>query len=160
VASIRQRGSSWTVEIRRLGVSLCRTFKTRKEADEWAKTEEKHIVLENERRNKKPRNADPRAEFSSAGEVVSSAVPVHNGPGVYVLIERDVITYVGRARNAIARILAHSKNGRRFTHYVIIPCEEARLALLEEKMIIRLRPAENRYLPRERPSATETRASS
>jgi hypothetical protein len=45
MASIRRRKTGYQVQIRRDGQSLCKTFKSRDDAERWARMEERRIDL-------------------------------------------------------------------------------------------------------------------
>jgi len=160
MAHIRQRGGSWGVSIRRLGYEAHKSFKTREEAERWARIEEQAILYANRRKKRRSQIMEDQIEIASSADVVMSSFPFHGGPGVYILIDHDRITYVGQGRNAFSRVIQHHKVGRRFTHYLIVPCETNRLIEVERKLISQFAPTENRYLPQERPKSLKSRAGS
>jgi excinuclease UvrABC nuclease subunit len=86
------------------------------------------------------------------------------GPGIYALVVRGEVIYVGKAKRLLSRIYAHKTNGRRtvsrstfrdkpiyFTHIWVCPCKEIDLDRIEREMIHRYRPKENTNLvPKDR----------
>ena len=160
MAHIRQRGNSWGAVIRRFGHKAQKSFQTREEAERWARIEEQSIIYANRRKKRRSQVMEDQLEIASSADVVMSGFPFHGGPGVYILIDHDQITYIGQGRNALARVIQHHKVGRRFTHYLIVPCEAERLIEVERKLISRFAPTENRHLPQERPKPLKSRADS
>lgn len=87
------------------------------------------------------------------------------GPGVYALVVRDEIVYVGKAKKLLQRIYAHKNNWRKsregsytiavraiyFTAVWIHPCKESDLNRIERVMISKYKPRENTNLiPKDR----------
>ena len=70
-------------------------------------------------------------------------------PGIYFLIQQDVIIYVGQSVNVLTRIKDHWRNRsyvRSFDKYNWIGCEKAILNEVESEMILRFRPKLNRII--------------
>lgn len=92
------------------------------------------------------------------------------GPGVYALVVRGEVVYVGKAKRLLSRFYAHRTSGRRtasrsvfrdkpiyFTHIWACPCKEVDLDRVEREMISRYRPKENtNLLPKDRTLTLES----
>jgi hypothetical protein len=64
--------------------------------------------------------------------------------GVYLLLLRDELVYVGSSMNMPIRIAAHRDNGRPFDRAVFIPTTMSERGNLERMLIRALRPTQNR----------------
>lgn len=79
------------------------------------------------------------------------------GPGIYALVVKGEIIYVGKAKKLLQRIYTHRSNYKRyragggptwgkaiyFTHVWIHPCKESDLDRIERAMIAKYLPKEN-----------------
>ena len=81
-------------------------------------------------------------------QILANAVPFEYRCGVYILICRGEIVYVGQSRNVFHRIGLHGANEEKvFDSYSIIECEPQDLNDLEAELIVRFAPMYNVTLP-------------
>lgn len=64
--------------------------------------------------------------------------------GVYCLFLKHELIYVGKSRDAYARIGTHRANGREFDYATVATCPESDLAWIEAAMIKAMEPVKNR----------------
>lgn len=64
--------------------------------------------------------------------------------GVYCLFLRHELVYVGKSKDAYARIASHRTNGREFDYATVATCPEADLVWIEAAMIKAMEPRQNR----------------
>lgn len=70
------------------------------------------------------------------------------GAGVYLLMERGELIYVGSSKNVDKRLREHRQNGRQFDCAHVISCPIEHAITIESQLIKRLEPSENiRGLP-------------
>jgi hypothetical protein len=81
----------------------------------------------------------------SIDEILLCAIPATSNSGVYFLIWRGEIRYVGQSINVFHRLDQHKRSGRRFDSYSFIPCEIEDLKELERTYRDLLMPEENKY---------------
>jgi len=78
-------------------------------------------------------------------------------PGVYFLINKNKIVYIGRSHNILSRLFIHLKNPNKiFTHYHIIKnnFKTENSLWLESEYIMKFKPKYNSTLPGPRPFKT------
>jgi hypothetical protein len=75
-------------------------------------------------------------------EIVVHAIPVENSCGVYFLVHKKRIVYVGQSTNVFSRIFTHTQS-KTFDSYVFMPCEKDMLNKLESLYIHFLMPPLN-----------------
>lgn len=63
--------------------------------------------------------------------------------GIYFLMKRGKIVYIGKTKNLIGRLWNHGLLGK-FDHIRIINCDESELDRYEKRWIIKFRPKHNR----------------
>ena len=138
----------------KFGVRLSKTLDTFDEARAWANEQESRILRERAPNRFAPSSPAPGPVEIEAGELeagglIHSEDAVLRRPrfrpscGVYFLIDRDEIVYVGQATNVHARVAAHTRNWKQFDSYTYIPCPKEQLDALERHYIQRLQPALN-----------------
>jgi hypothetical protein len=74
-------------------------------------------------------------------QIIESAKPWQQSSGVYFLIDKDKIVYVGQSVNIYARIPTH--HDKKFDKYAYIPCKPRLLNVLESLYIHLLQPKLN-----------------
>jgi hypothetical protein len=67
-------------------------------------------------------------------------------PGVYFLLCRGRVVYVGQTRSLAARISAHQWRSGSFDSIAFIECDAALLGAIETAYIQRLRPEQNKRI--------------
>lgn len=75
-------------------------------------------------------------------EIIVHAIPVENSCGVYFLVHKKRIVYVGQSTNVFSRIVTHTQS-KTFDSYVFMPCEKKMLDKLESLYIHFLLPPLN-----------------
>ena len=75
-------------------------------------------------------------------EIIVHAIPVENSCGVYFLVYKKRIVYVGQSTNVFSRIVTHTQS-KTFDSYVFMPCEKKMLDKLESLYIHFLLPPLN-----------------
>lgn len=78
-----------------------------------------------------------------AAEILSKCRPLEIGSGIYFLIRKGVIVYVGRAIHVEARIISHMKQ-KKFDAWHWVPCSVKDAPSLERSYIDALDPILNR----------------
>ena len=167
---LTKRGVRYKAQVRKQGVIETRTFPTEVEARSWANSVESRIENFKYRPSVKDREADLapllgilpgrvlRALSSipyTLRELLDAAIPVNGGPGVYLLIHKHDVVYVGQSSvDCISRVSKHRRDGKDFDSYVIIPCDRDRLDSLEEQYITAFVPKLNQSLGKRQHSAT------
>lgn len=92
-------------------------------------------------------NEAPRPVLSAA-EIARAAVPARPVCGVYFLLRKERIVYVGQSTNVYARLGCHaSTGGKEFDAQHVIECELGELNWLEALYIVKFRPEYNRDVP-------------
>ncbi|MEO0700325.1 MAG: GIY-YIG nuclease family protein, partial [Pseudomonadota bacterium] len=79
----------------------------------------------------------------SRSEILGAAIPTSVICGIYFLIKRDRIVYVGQSKNVLRRIARHIDDGREFDRFTISPCKEEDLDRMEATYISALYPDQN-----------------
>lgn len=145
MASIIQTGESvWRVQIAKLGTRLSATFRTKREAVAWAGATEHRIINETKHRRDLEKKIGASRSPIPASEILSNRVTAQNVPGIYILFDGDMVTYVGQSKNVLHRLASHSSKGRTFTSYYVIPCLIEDLNRMELHYINALSPPENK----------------
>ena len=84
-------------------------------------------------------------------ELVETASTYESACGVYFLICRDRVIYVGQSVNIFIRVYGHATDNyapKQFDRFCYIPCQQAELNILESLYIHVLRPELNGNQPR------------
>jgi hypothetical protein len=138
----------------RCGVRKSKTFLTEPEAREWVEREEARVFRRYQRheaaRESGLASAMPRrvldaiaATDYTAEELSAHAVPYETSCGVYFLMLKGDVVYVGQSIDVLGRIAKHRREGKVFDAFNFIPCERARALALEAQYITALLPALN-----------------
>ncbi|HWU35477.1 MAG TPA: GIY-YIG nuclease family protein [Methylovorus sp.] len=136
------KSGKWRAEICVNYKRKVKTFPAKHEADTWAEFNERQLSESNSLRIEMTRRL---LKASSALDILKSRVINPNVPGVYILMENDIVCYVGKSTNMLTRLASHSTKGRRFTHFITIPEPDvSKLDELERYYIEMLQPLENR----------------
>lgn len=177
MATIQERNGKFNVKIRKQGVNVCKTFLTRESAAAWADRVEARIV----NRQYKMTVADktellaplldivPKRTLDALAtipydlrELVEASVRAHDMMGIYFLLNRGEVVYVGQsACDVFHRLYKHKLDGKVFDAYTFIPCSASMLDELESKYIVAMMPMYNHSIRKTKPktyvlsSATE-----
>ena len=156
MATIRQRGKSWRVETYHHGTRASKTFKSEAVAKAWVEQNEGRFVgIKTQQRliqdhrivgymPERLKAAVAKANYSR-DEILSCSMPAANMCGVYFLIAKGSIKYVGQTINLFHRLAQHKRAGKKFDSYSFIPCEQEQLNELERIYCDLLMPDENKY---------------
>jgi hypothetical protein len=158
--TIRKRGNSYKIEVYKKGVRESRTFPTEELAWQWAR--EKECQIDEGRLYPKKledmfRKGErgllsliPRRTLEAAlavpyshAQVVTNPIPANITSGVYFLIQRGEVVYVGQSKNVFHRLARHVRDGRDFEAFNVITCPESELDALESQYIIAFAPRMN-----------------
>ena len=156
--ALRKTGK-WVAQIQRHGTRLSRAdFASRDEAQAWADREEGRILS-----RAAASKALSRETFGAVlpkrvlqgrawlpipeAELLQTAIPAAVLCGVYFLIRRSEVVYVGQSVNVFARLAQHLK-GRRITFdsFNVVPCKAEDLDSAEAHYIAALVPRNNRSM--------------
>jgi hypothetical protein len=138
----------------RCGVRKSRTFLTETEARDWAEREEHRITRRYQRHAVAAEaglaSAVPRRVLEAiaatdygADDLCAHAIPYEGSCGVYFLMHRGEVVYVGQSIDILGRISKHRREGKVFDAFNFIPCERSRALALEAQYITALLPALN-----------------
>lgn len=145
----KKKGVVWRAQVAIKGNRMSASFRTRREALAWAGRMETKISAEVESRRElqeKVGGCVARAADVGHDEILNNRIKNHCAPGIYLLFNDDVVSYVGQSRNVMKRIAGHASNGRAFTSYYVIPCHTDDLDTKERHFITLLNPPENKTL--------------
>ena len=85
-------------------------------------------------------------DLVSRQELIRNKIPMLPTIGVYFLIEKDEIVYVGQSVNVFARVSHHYQDGEKvFDSFCYISCEKEELNILESLYILIFQPRCNGY---------------
>lgn len=145
MAAIKQiESGKWRVQIYVRGVRKSATFRTNREANAWASITENKVREAHSHRRDLEEKTGMKSSNVTAKEILEGRIPRVNFSGIYILFDDHRVMYVGQSKNILARIAAHSQNGRAFTSYFVIPCLECDLDATEQYYIDLLQPPENK----------------
>ena len=89
-----------------------------------------------------------RYQIKPKGHLLEQAKSVESFCGLYFLIEKNEIVYIGQSSNVIARIHAHSGNKRKpFDSFAWLPCNKNDLDEMETAYISFFEPIYNGRIP-------------
>jgi hypothetical protein len=148
MASIQKIGESlWRVQIYRHGQRRSSTFKAEADAKRWAaKIEGRIDATDTLALSCVPRRileAIATVPYSLA-EVQEAAIPVDHMIGIYFLLEREEVVYVGQsATNILGRIAKHQREGKKFDAFAYMRCDIEDIDAMEEKYILAFMPKGN-----------------
>jgi hypothetical protein len=143
MASIRQvKSGKWRAEIRNKSAGQkSKYFDTKEQAESWSKQIEEL-------------SGDKKVEICHAILMVDapmseSHILAHSQrrmkfTGVYFLVMKNKIIYVGQSKDMQRRVMQHDKNGVDFDGFYYYPCEPTRAKFLEAFYINKFKPFLNR----------------
>jgi len=150
---IDERRGKFRVRLLVNGERVSRTFRTREQAEQWGGQREQLMRLQHEaKRPGSPMKLVPSRVLTALSLMDCTAFDITNGSfptgatrsGVYFLILRNDIVYVGQSKDWLSRLSRHMRNGARFDAFNVIPCEPEGLDELEERCIAAFMPHRNR----------------
>ena len=167
MATIQERNGKFNVKIRKQGVKVCKTFLTREAAAAWADRVEARIV----HRQYKPTIADatealapllamvPKRTLDALAsipydlrEIIDASVRAHEMVGIYILLHKDDVVYVGQSScDVFHRLYKHKLDNKVFDAYTFIPCPKEMLDELESKYIVAMMPQYNHSIRKTKP---------
>ncbi len=156
MAAFRQIGKTFRAEVRKRGIYFSASFSTMDEAELWAAEREREIVtaaklgqLATMAASASPRMQAAQIKFSDTlteAEIVMASRPHSPLCGVYFLVRRGQVVYVGSSVDVNARLTQHRMNKREFDAVHVIECAGPALRVTEAKYILALRPTLNHGL--------------
>lgn len=158
MACIYQMSSGlWRVQISRHGVRKSKSFGTKEDAEQWAARTEGRVLakapLYDERFAARLLQSVPYRVLQAIKEapfkkndITDDAIAVGCPSGIYFLILRDEVMYVGKSKNVFRRIGRHLDEGKRFDSFNIVYAPEDKLADLERLYLNALVPPWNHTL--------------
>lgn len=140
--------------MQKCGIRKSRSFLTEQEAKDWAENEEARILRRHQRRQagfdsglaahlpRRVLEAIRETDYTSE-EIAAHAIGYEGSCGVYFLIHKGEVVYVGQSIDVLGRISKHRREGKVFDAFNFIPCELSQGLALEAKYISALMPALN-----------------
>jgi len=168
MAHIKQSKNVWKAQVERAGVRTAGTFRTKEEAETWASNEEAAIMDAANRKREidallvskayaslltrlPPRVIDAAMAIPyTHKEIVTDAVPKGLMSGVYFLVLKGQVVYVGQSKNVFHRLARHIRDGREFDSFNVLPCPPERLDAVEGLYIDAFMPGMNNSFGRPR----------
>ena len=96
-----------------------------------------------------------RYQIKPKKELLKRAKPVESFCGLYFLIQKNEIVYIGQSLNVIARVHAHSGNKRKpFDSFAWLSCNKNELNEMETAYISFFEPIYNGRIPQTRELST------
>lgn len=123
-------------------------FDTRASAEEWAARKElglRGLSVKDGAINLVPKrtlHAIASVEHG-ADDVLRGALPAPKSCGIYFLIRKGEIVYVGKTTDVFQRLSKHRRDGKLFDAYNFMPCREGQLDELESRYIAAFLPLGN-----------------
>jgi hypothetical protein len=160
MAAIFQRSNGrFQAKVRKAGHSVSKTFDTSEEAQAWAKRFEtglkryRYNVSDNTRAIEmapllgfmplRVLNALSRTPYTQL-QILEAAVQADSLIGIYFLIHRDEIVYVGQSKtDVLSRISRHKREGKVFDQYTFMQCKPEKIDELEALYIDAFFPRNN-----------------
>lgn len=162
MAYIRQYRDKWRAEVQKHGTRRTKVFPTKDQAIEWADFVESQLDGAKARflpvEERKPlglalSTAIPTSVLNAVKEiphsiydVILASVPVTHGSGIYFLLRKNEVIYVGQSVDVLGRISRHRREGRAFDAYAYIECAQDEMDRLERLYIRAFVPEENMSL--------------
>lgn len=144
MATFSRRGRSWRAGICKRGIRLQASFRSRKEAEDWAEAEESRIANCEPHPALRFPGAMPDGQLLDLGDLLLNSWSVAPICGVYFLIHVRDIVYVGQSKNIRQRLNKHWKDGGKiFDRVAFIECPESDLRNLESAYIQKFKPPLN-----------------
>jgi hypothetical protein len=157
MASIVKYRDRWRAQVKIGKTRSSGTFSTEQAARDWSSALEKRLKKRAELETLLEVGAG-LANFPTrivqamldapltAEQIIASGIPKTVICGVYFLIRKGRIVYVGQSKNALRRIARHVDDGKEFDHFAIAPCGEHELDEQERTYILALYPDDNMSL--------------
>lgn len=142
MASLEKMKSGWRVHIARRGYRTSKVFRTKAEAEAWARTEGEKFREAADLLPRLPSGRTASHTHLSADEIVAKATQHVPRSGVYFLIDDGKIVYVGQSVDVFVRI-SHHVGAKKFDSYHVIDCLPESLRAMEDIYIKRLNPPLN-----------------
>lgn len=160
MASIHIRSNGkFQAKVRKAGHTASKTFDTNEEAVDWARRFEtglakyQHNVLNNHRAVElapllgfiplRVLNALSRTPYTSR-DILDASVEADKMIGIYFLIHRNEIVYVGQSKtDVLDRIAKHKRDGKVFDRYTYMRCKPEKVDELEALYIDAFLPKSN-----------------
>lgn len=157
MAHIRQLPSGlWRAQVARQGVRASRSFDSKDAAEAWAKRKEASIIKLDRGSaaygallvsNVPKRVADAISAVPFlATEILEAQITVPFTSGIYFLIRRDEVVYVGKSVDVFRRIGKHNEDGRDFDGVSLLFAPAEQLDELEALYLAALVPPWNQSL--------------
>lgn len=159
LAYIRELNGQWRVEVARRGTRKSRTFLTEAEGRAWGNLTEARLLRRHQReqaaRESALASAIPRRVLDAindtsyaANEVAEHAIPCGTNCGVYFLVLKGEVVYVGQSVDILNRISKHRRAGKEFDAYNFIECAREDAPKVEADYIMAFMPTLNLALGR------------
>lgn len=158
MASFRKQGDKYRAEIARHGVRKSKGFKTLEQAEAWAAITESRIE---ERQAESvglrdavlarlipQRIADAIEDTEHRRPaILAASVSCERLGGIYFLINKGEVVYVGRTANFLRRVIKHQVEMKKaFDAFSFLPAGPGEAAEIEKKYILALMPLHNQAL--------------
>lgn len=102
------------------------------------------------RKDREPPLFIQRADLLSEEEILRTSIPLSPLRGVYFLLDRGKVVYIGRSVNCYVRIGTHFDECTKvFDSYYVIECKEKELDDLEMQYIGKFMPKYNVVVPQD-----------
>lgn len=154
---------TWRAQVKKRGAKKSFNAKSREEVEVWAQAAER-VIDERHRVVKVINSDDPPAVLLVTAlphrllhalqnvphayhEVLEAAVPMGQNCGVYFLIHKRQVMYVGQSINIFNRLAKHVRSGSVFDSYALISCRPYMLDYLEALYINAFFPPLNTSTP-------------
>jgi hypothetical protein len=153
------KGTTFQAKVRKAGRSLSKTFDSKEAAEYWASRIEDGLTRyrSNVSNNHRMTELAPLLGFVPARvlnalskvpytltDILESSLDAATMVGVYFLINKDEVVYVGQSKtNILDRIAKHKRNGRAFERYAYIQCALGDVDNLERMYIEAFFPVGN-----------------
>ncbi len=148
MASFSHTGNTWRSQLYVGGVRESATFQTKFEAEAWAKkrgTELKALrdaVIASNRLKQNAKTFMVASELHSEQDIVNTSFSAAPTSGIYFLIQKDQIVYVGQSTNVHVRVTEHARE-KLFDRINVIECAAKDLNKLEMLYIKKFNPILN-----------------
>lgn len=162
MAYFRRYKDKWRAEVQKHGTRITKVLDTKEEAVAWAESHEKTLDKAASMRmlsQKFIHDLDRPLLMSAVpgrvlramdkipycyGEVCASSYLFGTGVGIYFLLLRGEIVYVGQTKDFLARIYRHKRERKEFDGFAFMQCGADQLDELEADYIDAFLPPYNR----------------
>lgn len=158
MAYIRPYRGKWRAEIEKHGQRLSKLVASEQDAKLWAQATEARLDAESSRYRRGSLVANgpdivtlvPRCVLDASREiphsqaiVLAAAIPMILASGIYFLLRKGEVIYVGQSVDVLHRIARHRREGRTFDAFSYMECDPEDLDRLETLYIKAFVPVEN-----------------